>query len=59
MKTLLATRCGEDGQLPRQLTWLAGIARRMRAHYRRREQWYLYLRDKQINRQTAFAGQRE
>jgi preprotein translocase subunit SecA len=59
MKTLLATRCGEDGQLPRQLTWLAGIARRMRAHYRRREQWYLYLRDKQIDRQTAFAGQRE
>jgi preprotein translocase subunit SecA len=59
LKTLLAARCGEDGQLPRQLAWLASVARRMRAHYRRREQWFQYVQDKQIDRQTAFAGQRE
>jgi preprotein translocase subunit SecA len=59
MKTLLAARYGNDRQLPRQLAWLARIAQRMRAHYQRREQWFLFLRDKQIDRQIAFAGQRE
>jgi preprotein translocase subunit SecA len=59
LQTLLAARCGADGQLPPQWAWLARIAQRMRAHYRRREQWFLFLRDKQVDRQIAFAGQRE
>lgn len=59
MRKLLAARCGKNGRLPRQLAWLVRLARGMRAHYRRREQWFLYLRDKQIDRQIAFAGQRE
>lgn len=59
VKKLLAARRDDDGQLPCRLAWLARAARRMRALYRRREQWFLYLRDKQIDRQTAFAGRRE
>jgi preprotein translocase subunit SecA len=59
MTRLLARRCGGDSQLPRQLAWLARLAQTLRAHYKRQEQWYLFLRDKQIDRQIAFAGQRE
>lgn len=59
MKKLLAMRGGSDGQLPRRLAHLARIAQRIRARYRRREQWFLYLWDRQIDRRTAFAGERE
>jgi preprotein translocase subunit SecA len=59
----LALRClrhaGRRQELPAWFALFARLAQRMRARYRRREQWFLFLREKQLDRHLAFAGQHE
>jgi preprotein translocase subunit SecA len=45
--------------LPAVFRVLARCAQRLRERYRRREQWYLYLQEWQIDQQLLFAGDSE
>jgi preprotein translocase subunit SecA len=57
--TLLARCLRLSAQRPELPAWLARLARlaqKSRTRHRRREQWLLFLRDKQMDRHLAFAG---
>jgi preprotein translocase subunit SecA len=59
----LLTRClrisAQRRELPAWLSRLARLAQKMRSRHRQREQWLLFLRDKQMDRHLAFAGPHE
>lgn len=52
-------RIRSDGELPSWFVLLARLAQQLRARRRRREQWFLLQRERQMDTRLAFAGQGE
>ncbi|HVK96108.1 MAG TPA: DEAD/DEAH box helicase [Noviherbaspirillum sp.] len=52
-------RAGNEDELPQWFVPLARLAQRLRERRRRREQWFLLLRERQMDTRLAFAGESE